>query len=223
MDDWETEASMRKTPRRVSLHSVGVSGVNAHVVLEENPFEKLLTPVQTDDFRIVVVSAKSKRSLKDSGLKWLNYLESVQTNKENTSLSLANIAYSSQVSREAMRYRQAFVVKDIESLIVCFRKAIGGSKSWQGDSSCLITGSHELSFESKKYVQEFVHDRSFDYLIRIANQWTAGQSIDWERFSGDEKLNRVVIPDYCFENKKYWCDEASEDLFEKFFYETFDA
>jgi acyl transferase domain-containing protein len=44
-------------------------------------------------------------------------------------------------------------------------------------------------------------------LLQAAGQlWLAGVSIDWDKFEGDEIRNRIPLPTYPFERKRFWID-----------------
>ncbi len=48
--------------------------------------------------------------------------------------------------------------------------------------------------------------RSRSMLEAVGRIWTAGGSVDWARFHGNEARQRVPLPTYPFERQRYWID-----------------
>ena len=46
-------------------------------------------------------------------------------------------------------------------------------------------------------------------LQAVGHIWSAGGSVDWARFHGNEVRYRVSLPTYPFERKRYWIDSPS--------------
>ncbi|MCY9513732.1 type I polyketide synthase [Paenibacillus apiarius] len=44
-------------------------------------------------------------------------------------------------------------------------------------------------------------------LLQIGRLWNAGVKIDWTRFYGEEKRNRIPLPTYPFDRRRFWIDE----------------
>ncbi|UCH92862.1 MAG: amino acid adenylation domain-containing protein [Candidatus Aminicenantes bacterium] len=56
-----------------------------------------------------------------------------------------------------------------------------------------------------KHQQEKVRDDYF-LLDKVGQLWLCGQRINWSEFYGEEKRNRISLPTYPFEGKRYWLD-----------------
>ncbi|WP_033442118.1 type I polyketide synthase [Saccharothrix sp. NRRL B-16314] len=120
--DWEsgevellTEAREWQTggrPRRAAVSSFGVSGTNAHLILEEAPAE---TPAErTGDgpaVAPVLVSARTEAGLRAQADRLRAYLAT------RPELSLADMAFSSATARAQLEYRGAVVATDRQSLL----------------------------------------------------------------------------------------------------------
>jgi acyl transferase domain-containing protein/acyl carrier protein/NADP-dependent 3-hydroxy acid dehydrogenase YdfG len=232
LSDWEIkkgEIIDEEYPRRVALHAVGIGGVNAHVILEEHHAKpKKAAENINKKYRpkLFVISTKSQMALKKYGEKWLRYLNDIENSDENTAQLLANIAYSSQFTREAMPYRQAFVAGSLEEMKTCLQKGILGIEKWKSNTSYLVTNGDHPVGKVSDMATELTKDRSFKYLRMLAEQWISGISIDWKTFSKNEYVERTSIPEYPFEEEKYWYgvsenEENIEDPFETLFHETF--
>ncbi len=46
----------------------------------------------------------------------------------------------------------------------------------------------------------------------LARLWSAGVRVDWEAFYGEERRQRVVLPTYPFERRRYWVEPAGEAI-----------
>ncbi|WP_068774982.1 type I polyketide synthase [Paenibacillus sp. FJAT-26967] len=44
-------------------------------------------------------------------------------------------------------------------------------------------------------------------LLQVGRLWNAGLKINWTRFYGDGKRNRIPLPTYPFDRRRYWLDE----------------
>ncbi|MBV9787165.1 MAG: type I polyketide synthase, partial [Chloroflexi bacterium] len=91
-------------PRRAGVSAFGIGGTNAHVVLEEPP-----TPVADESssaWQLLVLSAKSPAALDTATARLADHLA------QHPELDCADIAYTSQVGRQAFRYRRIAVCED---------------------------------------------------------------------------------------------------------------
>lgn len=94
---WETGT----TPRRAAVSSFGVGGTNAHAVLEQAPAVEP-SPSRRDE-QALVLSAKTKSALETATDTLAGYL------RKNEDVSLADIAFTLQVGRRAMKHRRLVV------------------------------------------------------------------------------------------------------------------
>ncbi|PWW04851.1 amino acid adenylation domain-containing protein [Paenibacillus cellulosilyticus] len=118
---WDTA----RTPRRCGVSSFGISGTNAHVVLEESPMNTV-HPVEadrgaqaetTDELRLFTVSAKSVHSLLklvDRHLEWLG---------EVADAEFADYCRTSCVGRGHYKFRLAIAAGRMTELIERLRLA----------------------------------------------------------------------------------------------------
>lgn len=92
------------TPRRAGVSSFGLGGTNAHVVLEEAP----ATPGfgAGHSCQLLVLSARTPTALDSMANRLAEHL------RRSTGISLADVAYTLQVGRQALRYRRYAVCAD---------------------------------------------------------------------------------------------------------------
>lgn len=170
---WESSGKTR----RAAVSSFGVSGTNAHIILEEPVIELDVNEKPHFEKYLFVLSAKKKESLVKMMASYISYLK-------ETKEDLANICYTSSVGRSHFIYRIALLVKDKTDLL----EQLASSKN----------KIVEIKPIDKKLA-------SSD-LEQIASMYLEGQSIDWFFFYKPylSYLTKVHLPTYCFDKKSYW-------------------
>ncbi|WP_061300689.1 type I polyketide synthase [Herbidospora cretacea] len=128
-------------PRRAAVSSFGVSGTNAHVILEQAPDSDAETGRETP---LPVVpwplSAKTPRAVRAQAGRLLSFVE------RNPELSAERIAQSLATTRAALDHRAVVVGADREGLLTGLRALAGGAEtvpsaaSRQGGLGLLFTG-----------------------------------------------------------------------------------
>jgi phthiocerol/phenolphthiocerol synthesis type-I polyketide synthase E len=99
-------------PRRAGVSSFGLGGINAHVVLEEPPprdgvgcLPRVEQPEPSDQWQLVVLSAKSPAALGAATARFADYL------RAHPDLAIADVAWTLQVGRPEHAYRRFVVAK----------------------------------------------------------------------------------------------------------------
>ena len=107
--DWsgDTEAL------RAGVSSFGMGGTNAHAILETPPVKKA-SPEEESGWVILPLSARSEKALNLKKSALADHLE-------NASSYLPDLAYTLQVGRCAMPFRQTIVSKNIEEAVSLMR------------------------------------------------------------------------------------------------------
>jgi acyl transferase domain-containing protein len=107
---WESDGD---TPRRAAVSSFGIGGTNAHAVLEEAPLPAPRPARHAA--QVLVLSARTATALDAAGARLADHLEA------HPELALADVAYTSQVGRQAFSHRRALVVRDAAQAIAALR------------------------------------------------------------------------------------------------------
>lgn len=111
--------SRNGTPRLAGINSFGYSGTNAHVILQEAPYQDnrhMTSPTSEGDNlfdhagELVVLSAKSPVSLDELAEQWIEYLA------QNEESSLRDIAFTAALARTQLNQRLAIIGKDKEDV-----------------------------------------------------------------------------------------------------------
>jgi len=184
------------TLRRAGVNSFGVGGTNAHVVLEETQPE-LKKPETDCSPHILCLSAKNEKALKELIKSYLDFLLC------HRDTSISDICFTANTGRTHFDYRIAFIADSSKTMqeklsaflsdndLKCFSKADDGFE-------------HRPSLNKKK------EDRAH-FLTNITGQYCRGAKIDWQEFYRDQQHQRVVLPTYPFQRKRYWIDKQNNN------------
>ncbi|MFE9819780.1 type I polyketide synthase, partial [Streptomyces sp. NPDC005773] len=118
---------VRDRPRRVGVSSFGLSGTNAHVIVEQAPVVEEPERVAVLELPVVpvVLSARSEAGLSAQAGKLLEQLGELG----ESSSSLLNVGFSSVVSRAVLEHRAVVAVADREELVQGLTALAGGELS----------------------------------------------------------------------------------------------
>ena len=103
LTDWEAGS---ERPRRAGVHSLGMGGANAHVVVEEAP--RLDGPPSGPAHQLVLLSAKAPQALAAATANLADWLG------KHPQAELADVAFTLQVGRGRFRHRCAVVARDVD-------------------------------------------------------------------------------------------------------------
>ncbi|WUQ23240.1 SDR family NAD(P)-dependent oxidoreductase [Streptomyces sp. NBC_00236] len=115
---------VRDRPRRVGVSSFGLSGTNAHVIVEQAPVVEEPERVAVLELPVVpvVLSARSEAGLSAQAAKLLEQLGELG----ESSSSLLDVGFSSVVSRAVLEHRAVVAVADREELVRGLTALAGG-------------------------------------------------------------------------------------------------
>ncbi|MCB0196766.1 MAG: SDR family NAD(P)-dependent oxidoreductase, partial [Anaerolineae bacterium] len=201
--DW----SVAKGPRRAAVSSFGFSGTNAHVVLEEYVSQELEVRSQQAEggLYLIVLSARNEAQLHVYAQKLMNFLTA------SPDISLAELAYTLQVGREAMSARLALVVENETEL----QEALVAYGAGKVESERLFTG--QLT-RQKRTINLINDDEDAGELVttwlrkgklaKLAELWVEGVEVDWTLLYGAVKPRRMSLPTYPFARERHWLSNS---------------
>lgn len=204
---WKTGNSQ---PRLGAISTTGISGTNAHAVIEEYlpGADPANTAVLTSPANpiLFVLSAKSEEQLQIYAAAIKTWIES------QDKFSLPDMAYTLQVGREAMEYRLAFVADSRETVLTRLEKFLGN----QAAADVLI-GKLE---NDNNDITVFAGDGNVKSLLpiwfqrkelrKIAEVWVRGFNIVWNTLYANAKFRRISLPNYPFARERYWIQAEEE-------------
>ncbi len=116
----------RDTPRIAGVSGFGISGTNAHVVIEEAPVVTAPTPAPARSAELVVLSARTPQALRAYAARLREHVDA------HPELSLADLAYSLITTRSPMESRLALAVSSREELREALEDALAGPADGSG-------------------------------------------------------------------------------------------
>jgi acyl transferase domain-containing protein/acyl carrier protein len=123
-------------PRRAGISSFGISGTNAHVIIEEAPAAEAVRPSRTAPELPVVplpVAANTAEALADQAGKLAEYL------RANPSVDLLDVGYSLATTRAALDHRAVVLAADRDAAIRALSGLTGTGVSLGVASSADLT------------------------------------------------------------------------------------
>lgn len=185
-------------PRRASINSYGF-GASAHVILEEHivPVVQDKAALSPSGPQIILLSARTRNCLMMMAENLLTFIEG------HTDVSLADLAYTLQVGREAMRERLALVVESLDDTTDGLASFLGKA---QGHTVPTFSGSvaeetMPLANASATDLERAWRDGDFQ---KIAQTWAEGAELNWASLERSAAIHKLVLPGYPFERKTYW-------------------
>ncbi len=199
-------------PRRAGVSSLGATGSNAHVILEEyvETSAHNASVSSVSEKEIILLSAKTVSALNHR----VNDFK--KTIEQTPNIDLTALSYTLTTGREHLKYRVAFIVEDIEGLIAQMQSYIDNGittentfvntdKAYDISTKTHSTqesqhGNHESLWKEKKFKE-------------LALCWINGENnIPWERmYNPESNIKRLSLPTYRFDGKRYWLDEEFYD------------
>jgi polyketide synthase PksL len=185
-------------PRRAGVSSFGAGGSNAHLILEE--YRDTRTDVAFDGPHAFILSARSPEALRRYAQRVVQYLDGAG------GVSLASLAYTSQVGRSAMDVRLAALTSSVGDLRAKLERWLSGGeldavhygnvKEAPYSAATLIDGA-----AGKQFVETLLTHRDLD---RVARLWVLGANVDWSSLYRAGRPRKVSLPTYPFEKERCW-------------------
>ncbi|GIJ54822.1 hypothetical protein Vau01_023380 [Virgisporangium aurantiacum] len=166
-----TAAPWRGVPRRAGISAFGAGGANGHIVVESHVDDP--APGSDGGPVLLVLSARTPAQLRELG-------GSVADALDTATAPAADIAYTLQVGREAMRERLA-VVGDADTVRAALRRAA------DGDESAVLRGDGTGAAPAPAGAG----------LDDLALHWVRGGTVDWDALY-PVRPRFVALPGYPF-------------------------
>lgn len=186
-------------PRVCGISAFGVSGTNAHVILEEAiPVIKNREEEQKASY-IFTLSARTETSFNKLLNSYLDFLK--------IDMDLVNICYTSNTGRGFYDYRLAIVCRTVEELINQLERFQKESKQepyvgiYYNISPAPKTNKVFQVIEKIENLN--IRDRD-DFIVGLCMKYTAGKNCDFSALY--EKAKRVSLPSYCFDENRCWVE-----------------
>ena len=182
--------------RIAGVSSFGMSGTNAHVILEASPEAAVAQGTAADSGtpapsgpRLLCLSARSESELRELAIRYRDYLHASPEGR------LEDICYTAAVGRTHWDYRLAIVASDPVS---CERKLT----SW-------LEGRAEVGVTHGKVSRLDASSAQATDPEHLAGHYVSGAPIDWSAFYEGRSCRKVSLPTYPFSRQRYWVDLPS--------------
>ena len=197
---WEASADERGSslPRRASVHNFGYGGTTAHLVLEEH-VAPAAERSEASGPHLVLLSARGEDRLRAAAQDLRDHL------RENAAgVSLADLAWTLQVGREAFEHRLAIVTQSLEELKQQLDDFLAGKAAidnvFQATVSTTPARSAAFGQQEEDRIYVTALGRAGKWLT-LADLWLRGLSIPWEAIP---EGRRVSLPTYPFAETRHW-------------------
>ncbi|URZ00198.1 beta-ketoacyl synthase N-terminal-like domain-containing protein [Clostridium felsineum] len=188
---------------RCGISSFGLSGTNAHMILEKD--ENLLIKDKDNrcDNYILALSAKNKESLQMLVSKYKNILNSSCTD------SLSDICYTANVRRNHYNYRMAIVFKDIKELYEKLSDNKLDGVYYNEDFLINELNKDKFTKEANDLIDNSI---SSEKLNGIAKLYAKGADVNFSKMYGGKSYKTVHVPTYQFKKSTCWIKVPKQDI-----------
>jgi polyketide synthase PksN len=205
LKEWPVEG---KQNRRAAVSSFGLSGTNAHLVIEEAP--SIERPTVESPGYLVVLSALTSEQLQRQVRNLLAFL------KDAPGLSLNDLSFTLLVGRMHLIQRLSCIARHQQELIRLLEQWLETGAAKQIYISEVQEGKAREQAALKKFgnycIQQCKNGTNaesyLEQLTTIADLYVQGYSLDFHAlFSSSSK--RMPLPTYPFAKEHYWIDSSS--------------
>jgi 3-oxoacyl-(acyl-carrier-protein) synthase/acyl carrier protein len=203
--DWP--AAPRGAPRRGVVSSFGLSGTNAHLVVEEAP--PVTERRRARSAYLVVLSARTPEQLRTQAERLAARCAA------EPELDLGDVAFTLIAGRRRFRHRLACVAHDPAGLAAALRDHLRG-----GRPDGVVTG-HAAATEPERPMLRRFGDQCVwdsrdvagaeltDHLRTIGELFVQGYDLDYDALFAGDGRRRVPLPTYPFARERFWASDAA--------------
>ncbi|NML68960.1 amino acid adenylation domain-containing protein [Chryseobacterium sp. RP-3-3] len=180
LEEWNVDEG---TLRTAGISGFGAGGSNAHIIVQE--YKSLQKKYISTDPALVVFSAKNGKQLQHYARKLKQYIQ------DHADLFIYNVAYTLQTGRMAMEHRLVIEAANPHDLIKQLNAFLAGEP-----------GKYRTGYLGNVTQTEVI----FSTFNELASQWLNGSNVNWLEIYNGRFPNKISLPTYPFDNKRYWFD-----------------
>ena len=197
-------------PPRAAVSAFGISGANAHVVLEgyggrdegaaRDPTGPLVAVTDSGEAgaperetRLLPLSGRSAGALRDLALRYLSWLDerAAAASDLEAADTLADMAWTAAVGRSHFPHRRAVLFRDLQSLR-------------EGLSAIAEAEVDEDAAAPEPPAGDGAAAQPVEFAEVAARAYEAGLAIEFEGLFRGELRRRISIPTYPFQRRRHW-------------------
>ncbi|HVU22667.1 MAG TPA: SDR family NAD(P)-dependent oxidoreductase [Opitutus sp.] len=201
--------------RRGAVSAFGMSGTNAHMVIEDYAAAETKVPNAVPGY-LIVLSGKTEEALRRRA----EELAAALGKPEIAAAGLARVSYTLLEGRHHFEHRLAVVARDPAEAIAKLRQAVGGEfgpdvmggrapqdfggqKAIRRHGETLLAQSGALAGDPEAYR---------DTLGALAELFCQGYDFSWRPLFGAAAVRRVSLPTYPFARETYWPEKKGRTI-----------
>ena len=209
LQEWKAKAG---EPLMAAINSFGHSGTNAHLVVQEAPFQPISDSKKPA--YLICLSAKTDTALKQKITDLIEYLSGNEAPG-----NLGAIAYTLNTGRAHFKKRCALVVDSLETL----QDALTGTlpEEFMGNADKISATEQALCqkvfdaiaselHQTENLASELAQTTYKNNLKALAGLYLKGFDIDWEKIYQGQIYRRLSLPTYPFAKETYWIESDSQ-------------
>ncbi|MGH8259093.1 MAG: beta-ketoacyl synthase N-terminal-like domain-containing protein, partial [Steroidobacteraceae bacterium] len=197
-------------PRWAAISAFGMSGTNAHIVLESyEPRDGAPATVRAPRF-LLAISAKTEEALQRRARDLATLL--IDERRAWSAAELAALSHTLLARRPHFDHRCTMVIADRESALRLLERAASGAKA-----PMLARGAVMRDFTEQPMLLEYANKLLADLaahrsdahrheqsLAALGELYCQGYSPEWSALYGDRPPRRIPLPAYPFARERYW-------------------
>lgn len=200
--EWQTAPG---TPRRCGVSAFGLSGTNAHIILEEAPEKAKAAGEERKGPHIFTVSAMSLGVLEQLLAQYQTFFTA------QNQLSMTGLCVTANTGRGHYNHRAAFIINDLaesrEKLRLFTTEGSNPAGVYYNEVKIKKEEERrELTNRANAKLRELVSQLEPDLrlLEELAQLYVQGADVEWSELYREIKVQKLHLPTYPFEQKRCW-------------------
>lgn len=190
---WSSEIGR---PRRAAVNSIGHSGTNSFVLIQEPPALTVPTPLAQKP-SLITLSAKTSEALRQRASDLAQWIAL------HPGSNLASVAYTLNARRTPFAFRMALVVDNLAQLS---EKLLKFAREGVVEHDLIAEPFRRVA--SPLPIQNSVEHPDPETLLKLARAWLEGSEINWEKLFA--KARTLSLPTYPFAKERFWPGKAPQ-------------
>jgi acyl-CoA synthetase (AMP-forming)/AMP-acid ligase II/3-oxoacyl-(acyl-carrier-protein) synthase/acyl carrier protein len=187
-------------PRIAGISSFGFGGTNAHIIVAEAPPRIAGMPRAPHPASIVTLCARSPAALRKLAASYASFIAA------HPQVTLEDFAFTANTGRTHFPCRAAIVASDLQELFARLTALAGaGPEDIHASNAAASTDPNTVAaWEGSGITGDTAPSRQL--LEELARQYMQGRDIDWAALYRGYPGQRLALPHYPFERRRYWLD-----------------